>query len=186
MHYKSHLHLYELMDHNMTYRIAEAIIYATKYCTIISTLQVIITRLRIQVIASVPQRVRVSDGELGGIACCGRCYCQNFAPGAVGVGGDERAGGVGNADNVTHLVGQVEVLGPVVEEPGRVAGVIILEIHGVCPVGLRQDDAIFCCEVRSDAVHRFARSNAAFIVSVAIDIYRSGHCRWRHKSERCR
>ncbi len=32
MHYKSHLHLYELMDHNMTYRIAEAIIYATKYC----------------------------------------------------------------------------------------------------------------------------------------------------------
>ena len=68
------------------------------------------------------------------------------------------------------MVRQVEVLRSIVEETGRVATVVILEIHGVRPVCLRQDDAVFCCKVRGDAVHRFAGSNAGFVVSVTVDI----------------
>ena len=101
--------------------------------------------------------------------CCRGC-CQDFAPGIVSVGGDERTGGVGDADHVAHLVRQIEVLGPVVEEPGRVAGVVILEIHGVRPVGLRQDDAIFCCEVGGDSIDGFAGPDATFVIGIAVDI----------------
>ena len=71
------------------------------------------------------------------------------------------------------MVRQVEVLRSIVEETGRVATVVILEIHGVCPVCLRQDDAIFCCKVGGNSVDGFACSNAAFIVSVRVDVSRS-------------
>ena len=87
-----------------------------------------------------------------GVAGCGGCYSKDFAPGTVGVGGDERASVIGDANDVSHLVRQVEVLSPVVKEAGRVAGVVILEIHGVRPVCLRLDDTIFCCEVGSYSV----------------------------------
>ena len=71
------------------------------------------------------------------------------------------------------MVRQVEVLVPIVNKACRVAGVVILEIHGVCPVCLRQDDAIFCCKVGGNSVDGFACSNAAFIVSVRVDVSRS-------------
>ena len=88
----------------------------------------------------------------------------------VGVGGDEGSCVIGDANDVAHLVGQVEVLGPVVKEAGRVAGVVILEIHGVRPVCLRQDDAIFCCEVGGHSVDRFAGPDAGLVISIAIDV----------------
>ena len=124
----------------------------------------------IQVITSVPQRVRVSNSELSSAVRCCRRYRQHFAPGAVGVGGDEGACVIGDPNNVSHLVGQVEVLGPVVKEAGRVPGIVILEVHGVCPVCLRQDDTIFCREVRGRSVDRFAASDAGLVISIAIDV----------------
>ena len=83
---------------------------------------------------------------------------------------DERASVIGDANDVSHLVRQVEVLSPVVKEAGRVPGIVILEIHGVCPVCLRQDDTIFCCEVRGHSVDSFAASDAGLVISVTIDI----------------
>ena len=145
---------------------------------IIPTLQVIVPRLLIQIIASVPQRVGIGDGELRSAASCCRCGCQNFAPGSVSVGGDQGACVIGDANNITHLVRQVEVLGPVVKEASRVAGVVILEIHGVRPVCLRQDDTIFCCEVRSDAVPRFAGPDSGLVISITVDICRSIWVGW--------
>ena len=124
----------------------------------------------IQVITSVPQRVRVSNSELSSAVRCCRRYRQHFAPGAVGVGGDKRTRVIGDADHVNHLVRQVEVLGSIVEEAGRVAGVVILEIHGVRPVCLRLDDTIFCCEVGGHSVDRFAGPDAGLVISIAIDV----------------
>ena len=85
-------------------------------------------------------------------------------------GGNQGTGGIGDADDIAHLVSQVEVLGSIVEEPGRVAGVVILEIHGVRPVGLRQDDAIFCCEVGGHSIDGFAGPDATFIISITINV----------------
>ena len=133
-------------------------------------MQIVVPRFLVQVIPSVSQRVRVGDGKLGGITCSCRCCCQHFAPGAVGIGGYEGARVIGDADDVAHLVGQVEVLGPVVKEPGRVAGVIILEIHGVRPVCLRLDDTIFCCEVGGHSVDRFAGPDAGLVISIAVNV----------------
>ena len=105
-----------------------------------------------------------------GVAGCGGCYSKDFAPGTVGVGGDERASVIGDANDVSHLVRQVEVLSPVVKEAGRVAGVVILEIHGVRPVCLRQDDAIFCCEARGRSIDRFAGPDAVFVIGIAVNV----------------
>ena len=102
-------------------------------------------------------------------SCCG-CGCQHFTPGAISICGDERTAGISNADDVTHLVRQVEVLRSIVEEAGRVAGVVILEIHGVRPVCLRLDDTIFCCEVGGHSVDRFAGPDAGLVISIAIDV----------------
>ena len=108
-----------------------------------------------------------------GVAGCGGCYSKDFAPGTVGVGGDERASVIGDANDVSHLVRQVEVLSPVVKEAGRVAGVVILEIHGVRPVCLRQDDAIFCCEVGGHSIDRFAGADAGLVISITVDVCRA-------------
>ena len=43
-------------------------------------------------------------------------------------------------------------------------------VHDVRPVCPRQDDAIFCCEVRGHSIDRFAGSNAGLVISVTIDI----------------
>ena len=71
------------------------------------------------------------------------------------------------------MVRQVEVLGSIVEEAGRVAGVVILEIHGVRPVCLRLDDAIFCCKVRGRSVDSFAGPDAGLVISITVDICRA-------------
>ena len=105
-----------------------------------------------------------------GIAGRGRCSCQDFAPSTVSIGGDERARVIGDANDVTHLVRQIKVLGSIVKEAGRVAGVVILEIHGVRPVCLRLDDTIFCCEVGGHSVDRFAGPDAGLVISIAIDV----------------
>ena len=99
-----------------------------------------------------------------------KIFDTTFAPGAVGVGGDEETCVIGDANDISHLVRQIEVLGPVVDKARRVPGVVILEIHGVRPVCLRQDDAIFCCEVRGHSIDRFAGSNAVFVIGIAVDI----------------
>ena len=76
------------------------------------------------------------------------------------------------------MVRQVEVLGPVVEEPDRVPGIVILEIHGVCPVCLRLDDTIFCCEVRGHSIDRLAGPDAGLIISVTVDVCRAVRVGW--------
>ena len=75
-----------------------------------------------------------------------------------------------NTNDVSHLVRQIEVLGPVVDKARRVPGVVILEIHGVRPVGLRQDDSIFCCEVGGHSVDGLAGTDTGLVISVTIDI----------------
>ena len=80
---------------------------------------------------------------------------------------------IGDADDVAHLVGQVEVLSAIIKEAGRVAGAVILEIHGVRPVCLRQDDTIFCCEVGGHSIDRFAGADAGLVISITVDVCRA-------------
>ena len=124
----------------------------------------------IQIIPSIAQWVGIRDGELGRTVGCRRCYRKNFTPSAVGIGGDECSCVIGNADNVTHLVCQVEILCAIQSKTDRRATVIILEVHGVRPVGLRQDDAIFCCEVRRGSIDRFAGPDAVFVIGIAVNV----------------
>ena len=105
-----------------------------------------------------------------GIAGRGRCSCQDFAPSTVSIGGDERARVIGDANDVTHLVRQIKVLGSIVKEARWVPGVVILEVHGVRPVGLRQDDTIFCCAVGGHSVDRFAGPDAGLVLSIAVNV----------------
>ena len=78
------------------------------------------------------------------------------------------------------MVRQVEVLRSIVEETGRVATVVILEIHGVRPVCLRLDDTIFCCEVRGHSVDGFTGPDTGLVISIAIDICRPVRVRRIH------
>ena len=55
----------------------------------------------------------------------------------------------------------------------RVAGAVILEIHGVRPVCLRQDDTIFCCEVGGHSVDSLAGPDAGLVISITVDVCRA-------------
>ena len=48
-----------------------------------------------------------------------------------------------------------------------------MEVHGVRPVGLRQDDTIFCCEVGGHSVDSLAGPDAGLVISITVDVCRA-------------